>query len=103
MPCLTGCFKFQGVSANRRRYWLVFDRGEADLCMKGPGFDVDLYVSAPVRTPAEVWLGHDTIRAAARAERLAFEGARMVIARFKNWFALSLFAEAGRRPPGRAA
>ena len=49
---------------------------------------------------AEFWLGHDTIRAAAR---LAFEGARKDIARFKDWFALSIFAEAGRRPPGKAA
>ncbi len=91
------------MPANRRRFWLVFDRGEADLCMKDPGFDVDLYVSALVRTLAEVWLGHDTIRAAARAERLAVEGARKDIARFKDWFALSLFAEAGRRPPGKTA
>jgi len=80
-----------------------FGRGEADLCMKAPGFDVDLHVSAPVRALAEVWLGHATIRAAARAERLAFEGARKDIARFKDWFALSIFAEAGRRPPGKAA
>ena len=71
--------------------------------MKDPGFDVDLYVSAPVRALAEVWLGHDTIAAAARAERLAFEGTRKDIARFKDWFAPSLFAEAGRRPPGKPA
>ena len=91
------------MPANRRRYWLVFDRGEVDLCMRDPGFDVDLYVSAPVRTLAEIRLGHDTIRAASRAERLAFEGTRKDIARFKDWFVLSIFAEAGRRPPGKAA
>ena len=95
--------EFSGVPANRRRYWLVFDRGDADLCMKDPGYDVDLYVSAPVRTLAEVWLGHATMRSAARAERLRFEGARKDIARFKDWFALSIFAEAGRQPPGKAA
>ena len=91
------------MPSDKRRFWLVFDHGEADLCMKDPGFDVDLYVSAPVRTLAEIWLGHDTIRAAARAERLAFEGARKDIARFKDWFALSIIAEAGRRPSGKVA
>ena len=69
-------FEFAGVPFSKRRYWLVFDRGEADLCMRDPGFDVDLYVSAPVRTLAEVWLGHDTIRNATRNDRLRFEGAR---------------------------
>ncbi len=96
-------FEFVGVPSNKRRYWLVFDRGEADLCMKDTGFDVDLYVSAPVRTLARVWLGHASIRAAVRAERLAFEGTRKDVARFKDWFALSIFAEAGRRPAGKAA
>ena len=91
------------MPANKRRYWLVFDRGEADLCMKDPGFDIDLYVSAPVRTLVQVWLGHDTIDAAARDERLRFEGTRKDIARFKDWFALSHFAEAGRAPLGQAA
>ena len=83
------------------QFWI--DRGETDLYMRDPGFDVDLDVSAPVRVLAEIWLGHVTIRAAARAGRLAFEGARKDIARFKDWFALSIFAEAGRRPPGKAA
>ena len=96
-------FEFADVPSNKRRYWLVFDRGEADLCMRDPGFDVDLYVSAPVRTLAEVWLGHDTIRNATRNDRLRFEGARKDIARFTDWFALSIFAPAGRRPPGKAA
>ncbi len=86
---------------DRWQFWI--DRGETDPCMRDPGFDVDLHVSTPVRALAKVWLDHDTIRAAARAERLAFEGTPKDIARFKDWFALSIFAEAGRRPPGKAA
>ena len=69
---------------DRWQFWI--DRGETYLCTRDPGFDVDLYVSATVRTLAEVWLGHDTIRAAARAERLRFEGTRKDVARFKDWF-----------------
>ena len=33
-------------------------------------------VSVPLRTMVEVWLGHDTILAATRAERLRIEGTR---------------------------
>jgi DNA-binding HxlR family transcriptional regulator len=39
-------FEFAGVKSNQRRYWLVFERGEVDLCAKDPGFEVDLYVPA---------------------------------------------------------
>ena len=26
-------FEFAGVPSDKRRYWLVFDHGETDLCM----------------------------------------------------------------------
>lgn len=96
-------FEFSGVPSNRRRYWLVFEDGEPDLCMKDPGFETDLFVSSHVRTLAEIWLGHLTLQAGLRDERLRLEGARQDIRRFRDWFALSIFAEAGRVPPGRAA
>lgn len=94
-------FEFSGVPSNRRRYWLVFEEGDADLCTKDPGFETDLYVSSHVRTLTEIWLGHLSLQAGLRDERLRLEGSRQDIRRFRDWFALSLFAEAGREPPGR--
>ena len=96
-------FEFSGVPSNRRRYWLVFEEGEADLCMKDPGFETDFYVSTHVRTLTEIWLGHLPLQASLRDERLRLEGSRQDVRRFRDWFALSLFAEAGHEPPGRAA
>ncbi len=93
-------FDFSGVPSNRRRYWLVFDRGDADLCLKPPGFDVDLHVSCGVRTLVEVWLGHVSLDRATRGGRLRIEGTRRDARKFRDWFALSIFAEAGREPPG---
>jgi hypothetical protein len=94
-------FDFSGVPSNRRRYWLVFDEGGADLCLKPPGFDVDLQVSCGVRTLVEVWLGHVSLDRATRGGRLRIEGTRQDARKFRDWFALSIFAEAGRKPPGR--
>lgn len=96
-------FQLSGIPSNRSRYWLVFEHGEVDLCMKNPGFDVDLYVSAHVRTLAQVWLGHLSLDKALREALLRLEGARRDVAAFRNWFALSLLAEAGRQPPGQHA
>ena len=96
-------FEFPNMPARRRRYWLVFEREDADLCLKDPGFEVDLYVSAKVRALVEVWLGHVSLDKAVRDERLRLDGSRADARRFRDWFALSVFAEAGRRPPARAA
>lgn len=96
-------FQFSGVPVNRRRYWLVFNQGNVDVCVKDPGFDVDLYVSTHVRTLTQIWLGHVSIGAATRDERLRFDGARSDIKAFSRWFVLSPMAEAGRQPPARPA
>lgn len=94
-------FEFDGVPSSRRRYWLVFERGDADLCIRDPGYDVNLHVSSPIRTLVEVWLGHLSIDTASREGRLRFAGDPADINAFKNWFALGHFAPAGREPPGQ--
>jgi DNA-binding HxlR family transcriptional regulator len=86
-------FQFSGVPASRRRYWLMFDQG-TDLCIKDPGYDVDLYVSSHVRTLTQIWLGHVSIDEAVRTGRLSFDGARRDIKAFGSWFALSRMAKA---------
>ena len=96
-------FEFPGVPSNRRRYWIVFDRGEADRCAKDPGFEVDLYLSAKLRSLVEVWLGHVSLDRALRAGDIDLEGSRQDLRRFRVWLARSLFAEAGRQPPGTKA
>ena len=96
-------FEFAGMPSNRRRYWIVFDHGEADLCTRDPGFEVDLYLSAKLRALVEVWLGHIPLDRALRAGDVGLEGTRRDQRSFRDWFALSLFAESGRQPPGQAA
>ncbi len=94
-------FEFSGVPVNRRRYWLMFDRGDIDLCIKDPGFDPDLYLSCHLRVLTEIWLGHVSINQAVRDENMRLEGSREDVRKFRDWFALSRFAPAGRKPPGR--
>src|SRR3546814_2438703 len=43
-------FRFAGMPSSRRHYWLVFDDGEPDLCMRDPGFDIDLLVRSEEHT-----------------------------------------------------
>lgn len=94
-------FQFTGPVRGHRRYWLVFDQGHVDLCYKDPGFEISLYVISPLRTLTQVWLGHVTLAEAARSGGLRFEGSAREITAFRSWFALSLFAPAGRLPAGQ--
>jgi DNA-binding HxlR family transcriptional regulator len=94
-------FQLSGVPSNRRRYWLVFERDNADLCYKDPGFDVNLVVQTAIRVLTQVWLGHLALDQAVREEQLRLEGSRRDVAGFRSWFALSMFAPAGGAPTGQ--
>lgn len=94
-------FRLSGVPISRRRYWLVFERDIVDLCYRDPGFEVALFVEASLRVLTQVWLGHIPLDQAIRERRLRLDGSRGDIAAFRSWFALSMFAPAGRQPTGQ--
>ncbi len=94
-------FHYAGVPASRRRYWLVFEPEETDLCVKDPGFEVDLYVSSHIRDMVEIWLGHKSIAEALRHEDLSLDGSPKDIKAFRSWFSLSVFAPAAGEPPAK--
>lgn len=89
-----------GMPSKRRFYWLVFERGDIDVCIKDPGHDVDLAVCCPLRVLTETWLGHRPMAAAIRAGEVTVDGTRKDIKCFTDWFAISMFAAAGREPQG---
>lgn len=84
----------RGAEPALRRWWLVVDSGEVDLCLKDPGFEVNLQLSADLRTMVEVWTGRQSMSEAMRAGTLAFEGSRMLTSSFCKCMKLSPFARA---------
>jgi DNA-binding HxlR family transcriptional regulator len=94
-------FQLSGVPISRRRYWLVFEQGAVDLCYRNPGFEVALFVGAGLRVLTQIWLGHVQIDHAIRDGRLRLDGSRDDIRAFRSWFALNMFAPAGREPMGQ--
>lgn len=89
-------FELAGAPAKKRRWWLVLERDDVDLCLKTPGYDVDLHVKASLRTMVDVWLGRQDLRQAIRADEVHLEGARKLSRSFPAWFGPSRFAKLAR-------
>lgn len=87
-------FDLRGAAAATRRWWLVVTGGEVDLCLKDPGYEIDLHISAEMKALVEVWLGALSMREATRARKLICEGPRALAASFQNSLRLSPFAAA---------
>jgi DNA-binding HxlR family transcriptional regulator len=77
--------------------WLILDRGGSDVCLRDPGYEVDLVVAADAGAMARVWTGAVTFAQAVRDGGLRLEGSRDLVRAFPTWLLLSHFAHVERR------
>jgi hypothetical protein len=85
-------FEFPDQPASKRCWWLLKERDELDLCPQDPGFEVDLTVTADLRTMTRVWLGDLAIADALRTGALKLTGSPVLRLSFPDWIGLSIFA-----------
>lgn len=90
-------FELTDVPSKARNYWLVIDHGKVDICLKDPGFEVDLYIAVDLRTLTAVWLGDTTLDKATRGDAMVLHGPRNMIRHFKMSLKLSVFAAIERK------
>jgi len=83
------------TEATKRLYWMVFDGCEIDLCKKDPGYEIDLWVTAPVQDLVKVWMGHIKLSHAIDTGRISLHGSRKEVEEFGVWFKGSGFQEVG--------
>jgi DNA-binding HxlR family transcriptional regulator len=88
-------FELRGVPPrcrSMRTTWLVLQRADIDVCIKDPGYPVDLVLHADMATLVRVWTGHLTFAQGVRAGGLRLEGSRDLVHAFPGWLLLSHFA-----------
>lgn len=87
-------FELAGARQGMRRWWLLIDRNarDVDVCLKDPGFDIDMTVEATLGDMAEVWLGYTPVRQALRSGLVKLEGRRSLVQSFPRWIGRSVFA-----------
>jgi DNA-binding HxlR family transcriptional regulator len=80
-------FEFSGVPASRTKFrimGLLLGRSGVDVCMKDPGFAVDLTLRGNIRDYVEVYLGHTKWRDVA-GTALQFDGDPQIARAFPVW------------------
>jgi DNA-binding HxlR family transcriptional regulator len=95
-------FDLRGVprgQPGRKTWWLVLKRPDVDLCLKDPGYEVDLTVGADLAALTRVWLGAEGLNDALRTGRIELDGPRDLVRAFPGWLGLSAFARV-ERPAG---
>lgn len=88
-------FDFRGVPKHRRAvrsFWLILQGPDVDLCLKDPGFEVDLVVDADLAALTKVWMGEVRLGDAMRSGLVRLRGPSVIVRAFPGWLALSSFA-----------
>lgn len=75
---------------SRRRWWFVNETNEAQLCVKDPGFEVDLYLCARLRDMIQIWRGELSLAHALRSGRLKMHGPSQLRRAVPAWFGVAL-------------
>lgn len=90
-------FEYPDAPTRHRRFWLVLNRDDVDLCFVDPGLDTHLNVTCDVRTMVAIWMGDQSYGTALQSRALQLDGPAELRNRFPSWLRLSTFAEVDRR------
>lgn len=94
-------FEFTGAPSDCRRFWLINDDGKADMCLKHPGYEVDLVVTSDLRRFVEAWRGFRSLKAEIAAGKIRLDGPARHRRAFPDWLLLSALSPIERQRAGR--
>ena len=88
--------EFWDAPRNDRYFWLVHTDGTTEVCLKPPGFAIDLTLRTTVRVMAEVWRGIRELKYELREGAIRLEGKPALKKAFPEWLLLSVYAPIAR-------
>jgi len=87
-----------------RRWWLVIDQGDVDLCLEDPGREVDVFLSTSLRTMTQIWMGDLAVGQARSQGMLKVVGPLRLVRCLTDWLGANTFAHvAPAAMPARAS
>jgi hypothetical protein len=96
-------FDFRAVPKTIRRpatFWLILEHENVDVCLKDPGYEIDLVVNADLAALTKAWMGDVRLADAMRTGLVRVEGPTALVRAFPGWLALSGFADVERPRAG---
>ena len=85
--------EFTDYTSKFRYWWLVIKDGDVDVCMKDPGYEVDLTISSDLRTLTAAWMGDTTIMKAMREKDVVVSGSSHLKKNIAIWLGTNYYAD----------
>ena len=91
--CTVLKIEFTDMDPKKRFWWLVVRDNDVDVCVKDPGYEVDLLIASDLRTLTAVWMGDTTIMNALREKLVSVTGATALRKNIAAWLGSSYYAD----------
>jgi hypothetical protein len=85
--------EFTDYVSKLRNWWLVIKDGDVDVCIKDPGYEVDLTISTDLKTLTGAWMGDTTIMKAMREKAVVVTGSPHLKKNIAVWLGTNYYAD----------
>jgi DNA-binding HxlR family transcriptional regulator len=92
LPRRRAVVRFDVTDGERRRYWLLVQRPQPEVCVKASGFGIDLTVTTTSEWLAKWFTGRVTLGQAMRERLIEVEGPPALERTLASWGGLGTFA-----------
>ena len=86
-------FEFRDYTSKYRRWWLVIKDDDVDVCLKDPGYEVNLRIFTDLKTMTGVWMGDLSLGQALRSKLITVTGAADLRRSMSTWLGTNYFAD----------
>jgi DNA-binding HxlR family transcriptional regulator len=76
---------FSDLHGELRRWWLLLDGENVELCAQSPGRTEDVLLTCRLRTLSEIFVGDTTVQAALAAGRIDVKGPAKLTRNLRQW------------------
>ena len=88
-------FEYPDAPDGARKWWLISEEGQIDLCLNDPGYDVDLMIESSLETMTAVWTCQKKFQKAVDSGMIKVMGDTQLKRKLPDWLRSSLLSHLG--------
>ena len=88
-------FEYPDAQKGKRDWWLVSENGEIDLCLKNPGYEIDIVIKCSLKTMSAIWVCQQHFRDAVKKGEVKVLGDTKLTGKLQDWLRSSPLARLG--------
>jgi DNA-binding HxlR family transcriptional regulator len=88
-------FEYPDAARGTRDWWLISEDGNVDLCLKDPGYDVDVVIKCPLKVMTAIWTCQKGFNESAKKGEVVVMGDPVLAGKLQGWLRASALSRLG--------